>query len=82
MEKSNHNEALEFYKTNQAELVAKYNGKTIILNGSEILEVKDSIAEAYDFAVAKYGIGNFSLQEVAPGAGSFTSYIASPGVLL
>lgn len=79
---SDHARALKYYKDHQSELVTKYNGKTLILKDEEILDVKDNIAEAYDFAVAKYGIGNFSLQDVAPDTGSYTSYIASPGVLL
>ena len=79
---SDHTKALKYYKTNQKELVAKYNGKTLIFQDDKIVEVKDTLEQAYDWAVEKYGIGNFSLQEVAPGEGSYTAYIATPGVLV
>ena len=78
MNKADHSAALAFYKGNQADLVSKYNGKTLILSGSEILAVKDSIKDAYDFAVEHFGIGNFSLQEVSEGPNSYTSYIVTP----
>lgn len=80
--KSDHSKALEFYKKNQKELVSSYNGKTLIFLNDTILDVKDSFREAYDFAMEKYGIGNFSLQEVSPGEGSYTVYIATPGALI
>lgn len=79
---SDHTKALQYYKENQEQLVAKYNGKTLVLRDDQILDVKDSMAEAYDFAVKNYGIGNFSLQEVSPDSASYSSYIATPGVLL
>jgi hypothetical protein len=79
---SDHTKALKYYKEHQEELVAKYNGKTLIFRDDEILDVKNSIEEAYNYALEKYGIGDFSLQEVAPGEGSYTAYIATPGVLV
>ena len=79
--KSNHDKALEFYKRNQDDLVAKYNGKTLIFCNEDILDVKDSFSEAYSFAVEKFGIGNFTLQEVSAGSGSYTSFVATPGVI-
>ncbi len=79
---SDHNKALEYYKSHQEELVKMYNGKTIIFHSDEILSVKDSLEEAYNFALKEYGIGNFSLQEVGPTASSYTAYIASPGVIV
>ena len=82
MTPSDHTKALKYYKEHQGELVAKYDGKTLIFHDEKILEVKDSIEEAYNFALYKFGIGNFSLQEVSPGEGSYTAYIASPGVLI
>lgn len=75
-----HKIALDFYIKNQNELVKKYNGKTLILANSVILDVRDSFQEAYVFALKTYGIGNFSLQEVSPGSGSYTAYIATPGI--
>lgn len=78
---SDHSKALDFYKKNQKSLVSKYNGKTLIFRDAEILDVKDTFREAYDFAVKKYGLGDFSLQEVAPGEESYTSYIATPGIV-
>ncbi len=78
---SNHVKALKYYKEHQVELVEKYNGKTLIFFDDQLLDVKDSLEEAYNFAIEKYGIGNFSLQEVSPGEGSYTAYIATPGVI-
>lgn len=78
---SDHTKALNYYKANQKELVTKYNGKTLIFKDDVIIDIRDTIEEAYAFAVEEYGIGNFSLQEVAPGEGSYTAYIATPMVL-
>ena len=82
MTPSDHEKALKYYKEHQVELVAKYNGKTIIFHDDKIMAIKDTIQEAYSFALQEYGIGNFSLQEVAPGSSSYTAYIATPGVLV
>ena len=79
---SDHTQALKYYKEHQDELVAKYNSKTLIFQSDKLVDVKDTLEEAYDFAIEKYGIGNFSLQEVAPGERSYTAYIATPGILM
>lgn len=79
---SDHAKALKYYKEHQEELVARYNGKTLIFQNDTIVDVKDAFDQAYSFALEKYGIGNFSLQEVAPGEGSYTAYIATPKVLM
>lgn len=79
---SDHAKALKYYKDNQQELVAKYNGKTLIFRDEELLDVKETFTEAYDFAVTNYGIGNFSLQEVSPGPGSYTISVSAPTIAL
>ena len=76
-----HEKALDFFKANQTELVKKYNGKTLVLNGNQILEVSDSCGQAYELAMKKYGEGNFSLQKVRPGKDAFTVSIATPGII-
>lgn len=78
---ADHSKALEFYKKNQDKLVSDYNGKTLILDGENILDVKDTFQDAYDYASNKYGLGNFSLQEVSPDEASYTAYIATPGLI-
>lgn len=80
MSSSDHTKALKYYKDHQDELVEKYNGKTLIFQDENIVDVKDTLQDAYDFAVKSYGIGNFSLQEVSAGQDSYTAYIASPWV--
>lgn len=80
MPTSDHTKALEYYKEHQDELVEKHNGKTLIFQDENIVDIKDTLKEAYDFAIEKYGIGNFSLQEVSPGEDSYTAYVANPWV--
>lgn len=75
---SDHARALQYYKDHQDELVAKYNGQTLIMKNEEILDVRNTFSEAYEFAVNEYGLGNFSLQEVSPGTGSYTVSISTP----
>jgi len=62
----------KYYLENQAELVKKYNGKFLVIKNKTVVESFDTLEEAYDYAVDKYELGTFLLQECSPGKSGYT----------
>lgn len=77
---TDHKKALEFYIANQEKLVEEYDGKVLVLVEDEIKHVAETYKDAYEYGVATFGLGNFSIQEVSSGPSSYSVHVATPGV--
>ncbi len=62
----------KYYLDHQQELVEKYNGKTLVIVGEEVVGIYDSEAAAYFDSITKYQPGTFLVQNCSPGAESYT----------
>jgi hypothetical protein len=56
-----------YFLDNQAELVAKYNGKFLVIKKEKIIGVYDTKQQAYDTATAQNELGTFLIQQCLPG---------------
>lgn len=62
----------QYYLDHQPELVAKYNGKVIVIKDGKVVgEYADQLS-AIDGAKKKYQIGTFLVQLVSPGNSAYT----------
>jgi hypothetical protein len=68
---------LEWFINNQADLVKRYNGKTLIIRYQAVVGVFDEEFDAYLEGLRRYPAGTFSIQECIPGEEAYTSYIYS-----
>lgn len=75
MSKSIHDIALDYFIANQDELVAKYNGKCLLLHGACVVGAFDSMNEADLEGIRRFGDGNFSLQNCVPGKEAYSCWI-------
>jgi hypothetical protein len=73
---------LDWYIANQEELSEKYNGKILLIVDQKLVQVFDSMEEAYRTAREKYELGTFTLQPCSPGADSYTLVLYSPAYSL
>lgn len=72
------NANLDWYIANQKDLVAKYNGKILLIVDRKLIRAFDSMQEAYEFALRSYAPGTFTLQPCSPGPDSYTLVLYSP----
>ena len=63
---------LAFFITNQNELVSKFNGKTLLIRGDELVGVFNTALEAYLDAQKRFEPGTFMIQQCAPGPEAYT----------
>ena len=63
----------EFYKKNQATLVSKYNGKTLVIKDCKVIGVFDSEFEAVTQSAKEHELGTFLVQKCEPGEESFSA---------
>lgn len=72
----------EYYLAHQHELVGKYDGKVLIIRGQQVVDVFDTIKEAYIESKKKYETGTFLIQRCSPGdkdySATFHSRVAIP----
>jgi hypothetical protein len=61
-----------YYIENQKELVKKYNGKYIVIVGTEVVNSYDDEATAYLESLKSYKEGTFLIQLCKEGRDSFT----------
>ena len=69
--------SFKYYLEHQDEFVEKYNGKVIVLKGTELVEVFDSVPEAYWYASENDLLGQVLIHEVGPGKENYTLRISS-----
>jgi len=62
----------KYYIAHQKELVAKYNGKFLVIIGEEVVGNYDSYEEALSESQKKYAIGTFLIQQCLEGEDSYT----------
>jgi hypothetical protein len=62
----------EYYLDHQADYVAKYAGKFIVLKNHDVLGVYDTNIEAYHESEKHHAVGSFLIQFVQEGEGSYT----------
>lgn len=65
-------EDFEYYLAHQKELVARYNGKAIVIMNRSVIGVYDTEAEAVSRTKEKHPLGTFLVQLVAPGSDAYT----------
>jgi hypothetical protein len=62
-----------YYLEHQDELVAKYNGKHLVIKGATILGAYDTVADAYLAASKEHEPGTFLIQRCSPGDDDYTN---------
>jgi len=70
-------EELEYFITNQRELVSKHRGKILVLKGKRVIGVYPTALEAYLETQKEHKLGSFMIQPCEPGVGAYTVTIAS-----
>jgi hypothetical protein len=62
----------KYYTDHQKDLVAKYEGKYIVIKGEQVLGAYDSEMEAYNASVKTSELGTFLIQQCLPGKENYT----------
>jgi hypothetical protein len=52
------------FKSNLRDLLSKYPGKQVLLHDGKIIEIFDTLSDAVKFGNSKFGVSNYSVQEV------------------
>ena len=70
-----------FFTANHEDLVSKYQGKYIVLNGQDVVFAKDSFSDALDAALSS-GLqpGDFLIQECTEGDSAYSQFFSSLAV--
>jgi hypothetical protein len=66
-----------FFKEHQEELVAKYPGRVVVIQGRKVIGVFPTPLEAYVETQKKHKIGSFFIQTCEPGPDAYTATISS-----
>lgn len=72
MSNGNLEKELAYFKANQAPLVAKHQGKFLVIKDQEVKGVYNSEMEAYVGAQKTFELGTFLIQECLSGTESYT----------
>ncbi len=71
---------MEFFRANQDELVAKYNGKVLAIKDGAVLGVFESDLEAITETQKSHLLGTFLVRRVRAGDEAYSMTITSPRV--
>lgn len=63
---------LNYFKSNQDELLKKHKGKFLVIKDQKVQGVYDTEIEAYTDAKNKFELGAFLIQQCLPGQESYT----------
>ncbi|OIN95883.1 MAG: hypothetical protein AUJ48_02480 [Deltaproteobacteria bacterium CG1_02_45_11] len=61
-----------YYLDNQSDLLKKYEGKFLVIKGTEVIGTYDTELKALEETVKEHELGTFLIQHCMPGADSFT----------
>ncbi len=67
---------LQYFIDNQAELVRRFNDKTLVIRQQAVVGVYDTPFEAYLDAISKYEPGSFMIQKCEPGEDAYTATLS------
>lgn len=70
-------EELDFFITNQDELVKQYAGKILVIKNKEVIGVYNNVLEAYLEAQKENELGTFMIQPCENGVEAYTVTISS-----
>jgi hypothetical protein len=70
-----HHAALQYFKAHQQELVSKYNGKELLMTANAVAGAYNSIGEAFQEGLRRFGAGNFALQTCLPGERAYRHFV-------
>lgn len=73
--KTIHDIALDYFIAHQSELVEKFDGKCLLMRGSEVVGAFDTMNEADLEGIRLFGDGNFSLQQCVSGKAAYSCWI-------
>ncbi|NQT34224.1 hypothetical protein HQ587_03455 [bacterium] len=62
----------QFYLDHQVELVAKYNGRVVVIKGEEVIGVYDDEMESVTETRKSHALGTFLVQRCTPGSEAYT----------
>lgn len=62
----------QYYINHQNELVAKYNGKYVVIVGENVVGVYKTATEAYLKSKEQYPLGTFFIHQVGPGVENYS----------
>lgn len=68
---------LDYFTSNQEELVKKYSGKFLVIEDEKVQGVYNSETEAYTDAINKFEEGTFLIQYCLSGEGVYTQSFLS-----
>jgi len=68
---------LNYFKAHQDELVAKHEGKTLVIRGEKVEGAYDSALQAYLEAQKHFELGTFMIQPCVSGPQAYTVTISS-----
>lgn len=57
---------IEYFLNNQESLLEEYGNKFAVIHNQKVAEIFESDDKAHEFAVKKYGLGYFIVQELDP----------------
>lgn len=69
---------LDWYIANQRDLSAKYSGKILLIVDQSLVDVFDSMENAYITAMKSYAPGTFTLQPCSPDPESYVVMLYGP----
>ncbi len=70
-------EEFQFYIDHQAELVAKHNGKVLVIKDQKVIGVYDSDLEAIIETDKEHSLGSFLVQLCSEGSKDYTQHFQS-----
>ena len=62
----------EYYLAHQDELLAKYNGKFVVIKGGKVLGAYDDEIKAVEITQQEHAAGTFLVQYVSPGDSAYS----------
>lgn len=76
------NDELEYFISNQTDLVNKYLGKVLVIKDKKVIGVYHSALEAYIETQKEHPLGTFMIQTCTPGPEAYTVTISTTGIII